>query len=41
MENRIFHDDSGSPIQIEIHLIIRKADGAPLAEQTATVPWLA
>lgn len=32
-------DDSGQPTRMELHRITRKADGSPMEEQVAVVPW--
>ena len=39
VENRLFFDDSGQPTKLELHLVTRKADGSPMEEQMAVVPW--
>ena len=39
VENRVLVDQSGNPTALEVHLITRKADGAPMEEQVATIPW--
>jgi hypothetical protein len=39
VENRLYFDPSLKPTRVDLHLVVRRADGSPTEEQVATFPW--
>jgi len=39
VENRLYFDGSLKPTRVDMHLVVRKADGSAREEQVASFPW--